>query len=302
MGIYLRPAELDEALRALHAERLVVLAGGTDFYPARVGRTLDDDVLDITALPLRGIDDGGDHWRIGALATWSELIAAPLPPCFDGLKLAAREVGGVQIQNAGTVAGNLCNASPAADGVPPLLALDAEVELASAGGERRVPLGAFVTGNRRTARRADELVTAIRVPKPAPGTASTFLKLGARRYLVISIVMVAATIEPDPRNQVGRARVAVGACAPTAQRLPALESALSGLPIDAALGAVAAPEHLRQVLAPIDDVRGSAGYRNDAALTLVRRALAALGAQMERAPNAERSPNAERAPNAERSP
>lgn len=290
MGSYLRPTELGDALAALGARApRAILAGGTDFYPARVGRTIDEDILDITALPLGGIADRGDHWRIGALATWTELLAATLPPCFDALKQAAREVGGAQIQNAGTIAGNLCNASPAADGVPPLLAMDAEVELAAAAGERRVPLADFITGNRKTARRAEELVTAIRVPKPVAGTQSVFLKLGARRYLVISIVMVAATIEPDERNQIHRARIAVGACAPVAQRLRALESALNGLSIDTGLSTVVCPEHLAQGLAPIDDVRGSAAYRNDAALTLVRRALAELGARMESAPNAERS-------------
>ncbi len=286
MGSYLRPTELGDALAALaaavHSRPRAILAGGTDFYPARVGRTIDEDVLDITALPLRGIEERAGHWRIGALATWSELIATPLPACFDALKLAAREVGGAQIQNAGTIAGNLCNASPAADGVPPLLAMNAEIELASAAGERRIPLGAFITGNRKTARRADELLTAIRIPKPVEGTASTFLKLGARRYLVISIVMVAATIEPDAQNQVLRARIAIGSCSPVARRLGALESALNGLPIDARLSTVVCPEHLAQALAPIDDVRGSAHYRNDAALTLVRRALAELGARMER--------------------
>jgi CO/xanthine dehydrogenase FAD-binding subunit len=282
MGSYLRPTELGDALAALSARApRAILAGGTDFYPARVGRTIDEDILDITALPLGGIADRGDHWRIGALATWSELIATPLPACFDALKLAAREVGGAQIQNAGTIAGNLCNASPAADGVPPLLAMNAEVELASAGAERRVPLGQFITGNRKTARRPDELVTAIYVPKPAAGTQSAFLKLGARRYLVISIVMVAATIEPDARNHVARARIAVGACAPVAQRLAALESALNGHAIDAGLATLVCEEHLAQALAPIDDVRGSAHYRNDAALTLLRRALAELAARME---------------------
>ena len=282
MGSYLRPTELGDALAALGARApRAILAGGTDFYPARVGRTIDEDILDITALPLGGIDDRGDHWRLGALATWSELIATPLPACFDALKRAARDVGGVQIQNAGTIAGNLCNASPAADGVPPLLAMEAEILLASAAGERRVSLGDFITGNRMTARRADELVTAIRVPKPVSGTKSVFLKLGARRYLVISIVMVAAMIEPDARNQIARARIAVGACAPVAQRLRALESALSGAPIDAGLGTLVCAEHLAQVLAPIDDVRGSSHYRNDAALTLVRRALNELGARME---------------------
>ena len=108
-----------------------MLAGGTDFYPARVGRAIDEDVLDIGGIDvLRGITAGPAGWRLGATTTWSELLEADLPPLFDGLKQAAREVGGRQIQNAGTFAGNLCNASPAADGVPALLALDAEVELA----------------------------------------------------------------------------------------------------------------------------------------------------------------------------
>src|SRR5262252_2699768 len=197
MGDYLRPTRLDEALQALARPR-TVLAGGTDFYPARVGRAIDDDVLDITAIAaLRGISSNAQGWRLGATTTWSELLDTSLPPLFDGLKQAAREVGGRQIQNAGTLAGNLCNASPAADGVPPLLALDAEVELAGPAGSRRLPLGAFITGNRRTALAPGELMVAIHVPKPAHDARSAFYKLGARRYLVISIAMAAATLEID---------------------------------------------------------------------------------------------------------
>src|SRR5260370_28812564 len=151
MAEYLRPDSLSEALAALRRAGRV-LAGGTDCYPARVGRAIDDDVIDITAIAsLRGISSTKAGWRLGATATWSELLDADLPPLFDGLKQAAREVGGRQIQNAGTLAGNLCNASPAADGVPPLIALDAEVELAGPAGSRRLPLPAFITGNRRTA-------------------------------------------------------------------------------------------------------------------------------------------------------
>ncbi len=157
-------------------------------------------------------------------------------PLFDGLKLAAREVGGVQIQNAGTICGNLCNASPAADGMPNLLAMDAVVELASASGTRQVKVGDFVTGNRRTLRRPDELVTAILVPKPRHKARSGFVKLGARRYLVISIVMAAGVVETTADDNVAAARIAVGACSAVAQRLPALESALVGRRFDRALG------------------------------------------------------------------
>lgn len=275
MGSYLRPGELDEALAALADRPRVVLAGGTDYYPARVGRPVDDDVLDITGLSsLRTIGQGEGVWRIPALATWSDVIAAKLPPLFDGLKLAAREVGGVQIQNAGTVCGNLCNASPAADGIPNLLALDARVELASAGGRREVPVGEFVTGNRRTLRRPGELVTAVLIPAPARAARSTFLKLGARKYLVISIVMVAAVVETDG-DSIAAARIAVGSCSAAAKRLPALEQRLAGQRLSPALADLVQEGDLSP-LSPIDDVRGTAAYRIDAARTLVGRTLAEL--------------------------
>ncbi|MGQ3032302.1 MAG: FAD binding domain-containing protein, partial [Ferrovibrionaceae bacterium] len=129
MGQYSRPDTLDEALRILSAGSRTLLAGGTDHYPARVDRFADEDILDLTAIgALRGIAELADHWRLGALTTWTELAEAALPPLFDGYRRAAREVGGRQVQNAGTLGGNLCNASPAADGTPTLLALDARVE------------------------------------------------------------------------------------------------------------------------------------------------------------------------------
>ncbi|MBC7134820.1 MAG: FAD binding domain-containing protein, partial [Oceanibaculum nanhaiense] len=167
-GQYLRPERLEDAVAALRDGAWTLLAGGTDHYPARVTVQRSEDILDITGLAgLRGISDAGDHFRIGALTRWSDIAEGDLPPCFDGLRRAAREVGGMQIQNRATLAGNLCNASPAADGVPPLLTLDASVELASAEGVRTLPLGEFILGNRKTARRSDELMTAILVPKPA---------------------------------------------------------------------------------------------------------------------------------------
>jgi CO/xanthine dehydrogenase FAD-binding subunit len=274
MGDYLRPASLEEALVAL-ARPWTVLAGGTDFYPARVGRAIDESVLDISGIAaLRGIRPVTGGWRIGATTTWSELIETPLPPLFDGLRQAAREVGGRQIQNAGTLAGNLCNASPAADGVPPLLALAADVELAGRNGTRRLPIAAFITGNRRTALAPDELLVAIHVPDPMRPARSAFRKLGARRYLVISIAMAGATLETED-NRVAAARVAVGACSAAAQRLPALEATLVGATIDRALGDRVDGAHLAP-LSPIDDVRGSAAYRRDAVVTLLRRLLASL--------------------------
>jgi CO/xanthine dehydrogenase FAD-binding subunit len=279
MGLYLRPCSIEEAVAALAAHAPVVLAGGTDFYPARVGQALDDDVLDITAIAgLRGIRDAGDHWRIGATTTWRDVLEAPLPPLFDGLKLAAREVGGAQIQHTATLAGNLCNASPAADGAPALMALDAAVELQSAAGVRTLPLAAFITGNRRTAARPDELMSAILVPKRSPRAAGHFLKLGARRYLVISIVMVAGMLDVDEQGRICAAGIAVGACAEAAQRLPALERALIGRPVRDALHDTLQPGHFAP-LRPIDDVRGSAAYRFAAAEMLTRRLLRELAAK-----------------------
>jgi CO/xanthine dehydrogenase FAD-binding subunit len=278
MGSYLRPTEVGEALAALTARPRVVVAGGTDYYPARVGRPLDDDVLDVTALAaLRHLSDEGGRHRIGALTTWTDLIRADLPPWFRGLKLAAREIGGPQVQNAGTIVGNVGNASPAADGVPCLLALDAVVQLASSKAERTVPLADFITGNRATVRRPDELITGLLIPKPRHPARATFLKLGARKYLVISIVMVSAVVERTSDGTVAAARVAVGSCSAVARRLYELERVLVGRRLDAGLGRLVTGEHL-SALSPIDDVRGTAAYRRDAARILVGRALAELGA------------------------
>ena len=271
--MYLRPTHLKEALVALKARPLSVLAGGTDFYPQRVGRPLHEDVLDITGLPgLRGVEQREDMLAIGALTTWSDIVEATLPSWLSGLTQAGREVGGVQIQNAGTVAGNICNASPAADGVPVLLALDAQVELSALDGVRRMPLEAFIVGSRRTQRRSDELLTRILIPSRPAQARSVFLKLGARRYLVISIAMVALTVECNAEGVVTRAGVALGACSEVAQRLPKLEAALVGQPLTQALAWVPLPMHVAH-LQPISDIRGTGQYRTDAGLTLVRRAL-----------------------------
>lgn len=271
---FFRPAALPDALAALGRENWSIIAGGTDFYPARLGRPMTEPVLDISGLSdLRGIRRDGDAWRIGALTTWTDLIeAAHLPRRFDGLKQAARAVGGVQIQNVATICGNLCNASPAADGIPNLMALDAAVELSAQAGRRLVPIADFVTGNRRTVRKPDEMVTGLLVPENDRDAESHFLKLGARRYLVISIAMLGAVIEWTPDRRIAVARLAIGACGPVAQRLTALEQVLLGHAAGEDLAALVRPEHIA-ALTPIDDVRGTADYRRDAALTLLRRLL-----------------------------
>jgi CO/xanthine dehydrogenase FAD-binding subunit len=271
--LYLKPKTLGEAVSLLATPGGQILSGGTDFYPALGERLPRGLVVDITALrEIRGISVEAEQIRIGGLTTWSDLIRAPLPRCFDALKAAAREVGSVQIQNRGTVAGNLCNASPAADGVPPLLALDAEVELTSTAGTRRMALAQFLAGNRKTLRRADEILAAVLVPRRMENAASTFLKLGARRYLVISISMVAAVLQADEAGRVAEVHIAVGSCSAKAQRLGDLEKELVGQRVKAGIGAAVRAEHLR-LLSPINDVRATADYRRDASLTLVQRAL-----------------------------
>jgi len=276
MPRYAKPHSLEEALALLAEGPWRILAGGTDFYPALGAKPLRENVLDINALSeLRGVSDDRTHIVIGARTTWTAIVRADLLPAFDALKAAAREVGSIQIQNVGTVAGNLCNASPAADGVPALMALNAEVELRSTGGTRRLPLQEFILGNRKTALQPGEMVTAIRLPKTSAKGSSAFVKLGARRYLVISIAMAAARLVVGADGRIAEAAVAIGSCSAVAERLLALETALVGRPADASLAAAVAAEHLA-ALTPIEDVRGSRAYRAEAAREIVARAL--LGA------------------------
>ena len=271
---YAKPRTLDEALTLLGETRWRILAGGTDFYPALGNRPLSENVLDINGVAeLRGISEAASHVTIGARTTWTELIRHPLPPAFDALKGAAKEVGSTQIQNVASVAGNLCNASPAADGVPALLVLDAEVELKSLDGARALPLCQFVLGNRRTVIQPDEIVTAVRIPNTSIAGSSSFQKLGARRYLIISIAMAAARVTLGDDGRVETAAVAVGSCSAVAQRLPKLEAALAGLRPGREIAGAVASAGLEE-LSPIDDVRGSAEYRRAAAREIVQRALA----------------------------
>ena len=270
---YARPQTLGEAVKILAGLDALVLCGGTDIFPAHVGRPLTRDIVDLSNVAeLRGIREESDHYRIGGATSWTDILRASLPPAFNALKQAAREVGSVQIQNRGTIAGNLCNASPAADGVPPLLVLDAEVELTSHNHLRRMPLEKFITGYRKTALARGEILSAVLVPKSSGDSTSSFVKLGARRYLVISIVMVAALLRRDAGGHIADARVAVGAASAVARRLRGLEHGLIGLPAGKRPSAILSIAHVAD-LTPIDDVRATAAYRSDAALRLIGQAL-----------------------------
>lgn len=273
MGYY-TPDTVPDALKALRQGDATIIAGCTDYFPTRSEPCAPTSLVDITRVAgLRGVSQTADGWKIGAATTWSDVIKADLPCAFDGLKMAAREVGSVQIQNAGTLVGNLCNASPAADGVPPLLTLGAELEVVSLRGTRRLPLADFITGVRQTDMARDEMVLAIHIPAPEAGARGYFLKLGARKYLVISIAMVSALVALEADGRIATARVAVGACSAVAQRLVGLEAALIGQTIDQLK---AQPDiwarHLTP-LAPISDVRGSSDYRQQVAGELCMRAV-----------------------------
>jgi len=270
---YNRPTELKDALSLIGDGEWSVLSGGTDFYPALGDAPAKGNILDITAIKgMRSIVEDEEYWRIGALSTWTDVINADLPAAFDGLKLAAREIGSVQIQNRATIAGNICNASPAADGLPPLLTLDARVRLSSTCGSRDIALAEFVTGNRATELQRDELLTDILIPKNSTQGAATFIKLGARKYLVISISMVSVRLCIGKNRTIDEAAISVGSCSAVAVRLSRLEAFLKGK-----IATTALIDQIDAVflddLSPIDDVRATGSYRSEASLELVRRAV-----------------------------
>ena len=290
MTPYARPVQIADAL-ALLARGYVPIAGGTDYYPARVAQPITDALLDLSAISsLRGItkqitkQSGANDSQtvIGALTTWTDCLNRPLPKVLDALVHASKQIGGWQIQNRATLGGNLCNASPAADGTVALLALNAQVTLISLNAdqrdgrlvERSLPIDQFVLGNRHTARLPHELLSVITIPHYSERAKSVFLKLGGRQYLVISIVMVAVLIDTDAQGRVIRCAIAVGACNRAAVRLTTLEQALINTPVAkvSALAKQRLPLAL-DALQPIDDVRGSATYRRHAATVLIQQAI-----------------------------
>jgi carbon-monoxide dehydrogenase medium subunit len=282
---YHEPRSVAEAvaLAARFGDDARFLAGGTDLViQMRRGRLAPRHVVSLRRVP--GLDalrvDGRVH--LGALVTHRRLERAPVfQGRLRGLVEGAEVVGGHQVRNVGTVGGNVVNASPAADVVPVLLALDAVVVMVGPEAERRLPLGAFLLGPGRTAKRPEELVTAVELPTPAAGTATAFLKAGRRRAMEISVVCVAARLTLDADGRCRGARIALGAVGPTTLRARRAEAALEGeAPTPEALrqaGALAAEES-----APISDVRASAEYRRLLVGTLVPRALARCAERIRR--------------------
>ncbi|HEY5952567.1 MAG TPA: FAD binding domain-containing protein [Kofleriaceae bacterium] len=271
MTEYVRPRAIAEAveLRAKHPDWML-LAGGTDLMVNANHRAAPAGILDLWRLPeLGGITADRDRVTIGAGTTWYEVENHPaIIERWAPLAAAAREIGALQIQARGTLGGNVGTSSPVGDSLPVLLALDAELELASVRGSRRVPYREFCTGYRKTLLAPDELIVSATLPAPSARTKLTWRKVGTRRAQSISKVMGAAAIEIDG-GVVRSARVALGAVADRPIRIAAVEAAVQGLP--PAQAADAARAAMRSAIKPIDDVRSTASYRLDVAENLVAR-------------------------------
>ncbi len=255
-----RPRSLKAALAMLAVEpTLTPIAGCTDVLVGlHLGTTDKRQFIDIWGLDeLRGIGAGrAGGVRIGALTTYSEIIASPLlRKRVPMLVAAAREIGGAQIQNRGTLGGNIANASPAGDTLPVLAAADAQIVLRSASGERRVPFSDFYTGYRTSVRQPDELIIAIEIP-PIDGR-QWWRKVGTRRAQAISKIMMAGV-------RGSRVRIAIGSVAPT------VVLATNTAALLANGGSVSeAQQTLRREITPIDDVRSTGTYRRQVAENLL---------------------------------
>jgi carbon-monoxide dehydrogenase medium subunit len=271
--LYFRPRFLEEALEIL-AQRggeTRPVAGGTDILvKAKDGRPDRAALFDLTAVAeLKGIEDRGDHVYVAAGATHSEMIASALLKRWaPALPEACAVIGGPQIRNRGTLGGNLANASPAADCVPPLYAADAVVELVSISARRELPIDEFFTGPRQSVLEPDELILGVRIPKRT-GVRAAFLRLGQRQAQAISKVSIAVAMTfKDGRPD--WVRVALGSVAPTVIRAPETEKALMGGGYAALKGALDA---VREEVKPIDDIRSTREYRRAMSAVLLERAI-----------------------------
>ncbi len=268
MGRYWRPANLPEALRILDAERPRILAGGTRLVRGATPADWDADMLDISGIPaLQGITATAAGWRIGAATSWTALLGAPIA----ALRQAAATVASPQVRHQATIGGNIAARFASADGAPALLALDATLELASSTAGRSLALAAFLAGAPLA---PDELLVAINLP---PVAHSGFAKHGSRH--AVNVAEVTAAVHLDiAGGRIRAAGLALGGCLQAAQRLPGLEAALAGQPATPALGAAVDASYLAH-LPLLDDFRAPAAYRQQVAITLLRRLLATLTAE-----------------------
>jgi carbon-monoxide dehydrogenase medium subunit len=259
-----------------HAPHGKPLAGGTNVVvELRVGHHQGKSMVDLTRLQeLRGIQAQNGHILIGGGTTISELLAHPLIAAHAApLRQSAVVFANPLIRNRATVAGNLVDASPAADTAPPLLALGAEVELVSQSGTRWVPLDEFMVGVRKTLIQPDELMRTIRWLKPPERSAGAFYKVGLRKADAISVLSVAVMLACDLDGRCTLARIALGALAPRPLRASEAENALLGQPLQAE-GIAEAARLAAEATRPISDIRGTAAYRKRVTEVTVRRLLA----------------------------
>ncbi len=263
---------LREALELLSTgTRLKVVAGGTDLIvQLKSGALPKADLLDISRIDeLRYIRLEDGVLRIGALTTFMEIYRSELVRRHAPiLSEAAFTVGSFQIMNKGTIGGNIVNASPAADSLPPLYALDAEIVIAGPRGERVVGIKDFYKGYKRLDLREDELVVEVRIKPPGDGYVGHFFKHGLRRGDAIAVVNGAVLIDLGDDGTVRDARIALGAVAPTVVRSPAAESLLIGSRLTKDVMRRAAEAVLKDI-SPIDDIRGSAAYRRELSVNYV---------------------------------
>ena len=269
--MYYRPDKINEALDSLSREKLTIAAGCTDLLPSTQQDNLGDNILDISGIKsLRNIDFENGFRRIGSGVTWTDIVENNnLPNCYDMLKECSLQIGSQQIQNLGTIGGNLCNASPAADGVPCLLSLDASIELLSVNGKRVLKLEDFIKGSRKTELQNNEILSAILIPKEAEIGRSSFLKLGARKYLVISIAMIACKLNLK-KDIISEIAISVGSCSAVAKRIKSLENLLIGKSIKDELTTIILNYNYKNYLSPINDIRGTNNYRLKASKVLVK--------------------------------
>ncbi|MFL6214861.1 MAG: FAD binding domain-containing protein [Blastocatellia bacterium] len=271
---------LADAYRVLaeHGSAVRVIAGGTDLMVLMNAHQLDAArFLDIWRVgELRGIRDEGDYLRVGALVTYTELIRSPLiQQHAPALIAASRTIGAVQIQNRGTLGGNIVNASPAGDSLPVLAVYDAALELGSRRGSRRVAFNEFYTGYRQTVLAADELLIAVRLPKLEANERDFFYKVGTRRAQAISKgVMAARAATAD--GVIESIRIAIGSVAPTVIRAPQTEALLAGQTITPDLIKQAQETVMREV-SPITDLRSTEHYRRTVTGNVLTKCLRQLG-------------------------
>jgi xanthine dehydrogenase small subunit len=255
---------LSEAYAVL-AERggaVKIVAGGTDLMVLMNADLLEaSDLLDIWRVDeLRGITDEGSAIRIGALTTYTQLIRSSLiRERIPALVAASRTIGAIQIQNRGTIGGNVVNASPAGDSLPVLAAYDAKIEVGSARGVRHIEYNEFYTGYRRTALEPDELVLAVRIPKLKDGEQDFFWKVGTRRAQAISKTVMAARAKVTGRI-IETIAIGVGSVAPTVIRAHQTEELLAGATLTPDIIEQAKQTIAREV-APITDLRSNEHYR-----------------------------------------